>query len=1041
MKSILFNNEELKKFQKIYKGLETTDEFEIMFGGYKKNNNINLKEFTDLLKYLKNFSDENKLKIDHKETLDISYNYDNNNFHMYRITINKVDEINKLMKSLHNKPNHIIFSILISMLLNDNNKNLGIINKKKNFENTYDLEEYDIRVRLSKEEKVSKKELQDLMELKNINKMSISFRRKSRVSLTIDSNNDVEFVIDLTKVKQGNDINKINNSPYIYEYELDFNKKKKLSDKKESEYLDKLNKYILFCKKILEQSNNIISLSEKKLVLSTYNKLLYGEEIVSNKSLYGNSVVSLEALHIVEYLPNNYSVTDKADGDRCLGIIMNRKLYLIFSNLEVKNSGVELSTDNFNNSIVDGEYIFNNKYNKFIFTLFDILYLSGENIRNEANLEIRYNKLNELVREGFKFNYKFEKYSDKFSLEKIEKYYKDDLKKYFNFLVDSLKKSITDTFICQKYFIFALGGLDCEIFKYSKIIWDVYSDNNVEVPYILDGLIYTPLKQIYTRLSKEQKFKNYKWKPPEKNSIDFYVKIEKDENGVPINVFDDSIEGNIEGKTYKILNLYVGKMINNIEIPTLFKKDENLHIAKIGNTDGIIRDIEGDIIQDNTVIECYYSNDNTLEQEFRWIPIRTRYDKTESVLKYKKKYGNNVDIASAVWNSIKQNITISDLSKLGDDSMYENELSEVKKKIDAVVIAKEQQKNKFYQKITNLGESLRDFHNYIKSNMIFTYCSEKENVKNERKKLSVLDYGCGRGGDLLKMFHARIGSYVGIDIGYNDIFSSIDGALSRYNNFKRKNKTFPKMEFILADGSLELNYESQIKSLGKMSDKNKSDMGRIFGNDSKNISKTKFDVFNCQLMIHYLFKSDDTWNNFCNNVNNYLNDGGYLLITTFDGDLINKEFKKSNGVIESYYEEEGINKLFFRYRATYDYKKDKIYGTGLSYEANVAMFQEEGSYYTEYLVCDKYIRDTLKDRCNLSLVESESFYNIYLNKESFFKDVAKKEENKKSGEYFARISNFYDLEDSINKAGLEFSKLHRYYIFKKDDKSSNVIDI
>lgn len=249
------------------------------------------------------------------------------------------------------------------------------------------------------------------------------------------------------------------------------------------------------------------------------------------------------------------------------------------------------------------------------------------------------------------------------------------------------------------------------------------------------------------------------------------------------------------------------------------------------------------------------------------------------------------------------------------------------------------------------------------------------------------------------------------------------------------------MEFILADGSLELNYESQIKSLGKMSDKNKSDMVRIFGNDRKNISKTKFDVFNCQLMIHYLFKNEDTWNNFCSNVNNFLNDGGYLLITTFDGDLINKEFKKNNGIIESYYEEEGKNKLFFRYRATYDYKKDKINSTGLSYEANVAMFQEEGSYYTEYLVCDKYIRDTLKDRCNLSLVESESFYNIYINKESFFKEVAKKEENKKSREYFTRISNFYDLDDSINKAGLEFSKLHRYYIFKKDGKSSNVIDI
>jgi SAM-dependent methyltransferase len=1042
MSTILFNNDELKKFNKIYKNLEANDEFEIMFGGYKKNNYINLKQFTDLLKYFKDFSEENKLKINHNETLDISYNYDNNNFHTYRITIKSIEEINKLMKTLHNKPNQVIFSILISMILNDNNENLSIINKKKNFENTYDLDEFDIRVRLSKEESVKKKELEDLLDLKNINKMSIMFRKKSRISLIIDSNSDVDFVLDLTKVKSGNDINKINNLSYLFEYELDFNKKKKLSANKEKEYLEKLNRYIIFCKKILEQSNHIISSSEKKLVMSTYNKLLYGEEDVSNKSLYGPNVVSLEALHIVEFLPNRYSITDKADGDRCLGIILNRNLYLIFSNLEIKNSGVKLDTDKYNKSILDGEYIFNKKYNKFIFALFDVLYISGENIQNEVSLESRYQKLNELVIDGFKFKYKFEKYSDNFNLEKIVKYYKDDLKKYLKFLMDELKKNKTDTFVCQKYFIFSLGGLDCEIFRYSNLMWDMYTSKNVDVPYILDGLIYTPLKQIYTNKSKEQQFKNYKWKPPNKNSIDFYVKIEKDENGNPIDVFDDSKEGNIEGNTYKILNLYVGKMINNIEIPTLFRKDENLHIAKISNIGSIIRDTEGDIIQDNTVIECYYNNDNSIDQEFRWVPIRTRFDKTESVLKYKRKYGNNADIANAVWNSIKQNITIGDLSKLGEESLYDKELSEIKKKIDAVVIAKEQQKNKFYQKITDLGKPLRDFHNYIKSNLIFTYCSEKENIKNEKRKLTVLDYGCGRGGDISKMFHARIDNYVGIDIGYNEIFSSIDGAISRYDNFRRKNKTFPKMEFLLADASSELNYESQIRALGKMSDKNKSDLVRIFGEDKNKISKRRFDVFNCQLMIHYLFKNDDTWNNFCNNVNNYLNDGGYLLITTFDGDLIHKEFQKNNGVLESYYLEDGKYKLFFKYRATYDYNKsNKIYGTKLSYESNVGMLQEEDSYYTEYLVSDKYIKDTLKERCNLSLIESESFYNIYLNKESFFKDVAMKEENKQSREFFSRISKFYDLKDSVNEAGLKFSKLHKYYVFKKDKTSNNMIDI
>ena len=63
-----------------YKNLSDDDEFEIMFGGYTKTNSINMKQFLDILKYLKLFADENKFKILHTETLDISYNYDSKNF-------------------------------------------------------------------------------------------------------------------------------------------------------------------------------------------------------------------------------------------------------------------------------------------------------------------------------------------------------------------------------------------------------------------------------------------------------------------------------------------------------------------------------------------------------------------------------------------------------------------------------------------------------------------------------------------------------------------------------------------------------------------------------------------------------------------------------------------------------------------------------------------------------------------------------------------------------------------------------------------------
>ena len=336
----------------------------------------------------------------------------------------------------------------------------------------------------------------------------------------------------------------------------------------------------------------------------------------------------------------------------------------------------------------------------------------------------------------------------------------------------------------------------------------------------------------------------------------------------------------------------------------MFRKYDNLHIAKISDSSGVVRDMEGDLLQDNTVVEFYYNNNNDLSPEFRWVPLRTRYDKTESVLKFKKKYGNNSVIADAVWNSIQQNVTIHDLSKLGDEKIYDQELADIKNRIDASVVAIEKQKDAYYQTTSNLGTPMRNFHNYIKSNMIFTYCSPK--VMNDKiKKLSVLDLGCGRGGDILKFFHSRVGSYIGLDPDASGINSSTDGAISRYNAFKRKMPSFPKMEFLIADAGTELNYQSQSKAIGKMSSANQTLIESIFGSDINKLNDRKFDIFNCQLMIHFLLKDDITWNNFCQNINNFLANDGYLIITAFDGEKVHKKFQELDGNIQSSYSVDG----------------------------------------------------------------------------------------------------------------------------------------
>jgi hypothetical protein len=101
------------------------------------------------------------------------------------------------------------------------------------------------------------------------------------------------------------------------------------------------------------------------------------------------------------------------------------------------------------------------------------------------------------------------------------------------------------------------------------------------------------------------------------------------------------------------------------EEPVLFREEEGGSQAYLFLHDGEVRDQEGKILSDKTVVEFYYNDNAEVDPKFRWIPMRTRYDKTESVMKYRKNYGNYFTVANRVWRSIVNPILISDLADLG----------------------------------------------------------------------------------------------------------------------------------------------------------------------------------------------------------------------------------------------------------------------------------------------------------------------------------------------------------------------------------------
>jgi SAM-dependent methyltransferase len=1069
------------KIKNICKDNKLNDELEVGFGSTKKP--ISLKKFHNLLKYIKNRSIRDKLKKEVQTTLDISYIYEQSSFSSYRITITGIKNINNFIQIHSLQKNHTIFSKQIHMFISqDNNTNdkILLINKIKKPGKYVALDEYEMRIKMSEENSdIEQSVLKNLLELNDLERFNISFRYKQRVSLIIEDNKDYIIRIDLTDVKSSNNVNNLIESLSQYELEIDITFKKSLNISKLDNICNKLAQSMLNLEQFMQESFDIISKSETTNIIKALNKLAYEDENESYKDLPAMQSASIEIQHILDNIPGNYTVTDKADGERYFLMIYSDKpdekldknfttnIFLISSNLDVKKIKSNIKTEQqYNLTVLDGEYLYIPKYGKFLFLTFDILFFQGKDVRNEDSLKNRLLLSAKVLKDVFDVEMIIGSYTKEYNIDNIYNFHKDNIKNHLKQLNKHLKDSNDNQVINSKYFIFPMTvGTQYEIYTLSTLMYNSYVTNSeFKCPYILDGLIYTPLIQKYTRNQRDIKFKTLKWKPEKSNSIDFYVQFERNNDTKKIiTVFDrtnsnvlenfldtklkdeknsdidytDISEYNVKNSVYQILNLFVGKMKNNQETPIPFQKDNDLNQAFIYLIDGYPRDIEGNIILDSTVVEFSYNDSIDIPEKFRWVPLRTRFDKTESVMRYKRKYGNNSEIANRIWNSIQNPILLKDIQLLGDEKTNSNHIKLLKTKISSETITMIRRDDKYYQLVTNLGKSLRNFHNWIKSNMIYTYCSKKVLLNSSKIGMDVLDLGVGRGGDLMKLYHAKVKSAIGIDVNESGIFSGSDGTISRYNVMKKKMPGFPRMSFMVADAGQKLDYTSQA-ILGKMNDQNIKLLKQVFGEDEKSKNYYTFDVINAQFMIHYLLQNNNTWNNFCSNINKYLRSDGYLLISTLDGSLVNSSFN-DKGTISCDYIDEGQSRKLFEIIRKYDNKidlsrlKTSEENLGLAIDVHIPIFMDEGVYQTEYLVNPSFLIKELKTKCNMRLVESESFQNIYYVYEDFFKNTAQYESKSETRKFFNDVKQFYNLNDDITNKWFQYSKLNRYYIFQKKE--------
>jgi len=1025
---------QLENITKLIKSYNKNDEFEISLFSNKETsmNLLTLERFNNLNSILSIITSKNddKYKKATIHQLDINMNIKNldskDNFTVYRITIDNLDKINEYMNMLHMRRNHLVFSILLGFYNNktEDSKHINIMKKTKNYKDYVTLEDTYMRIKLDKEEKISLDENKKLMKINksyDMNGYDIIYRFKERTSYYIVKDKNI-YRIDLTMVKTSNKINMIENSIYNYEIEIEC----EINDK--STVLNESFNICEFIIKSIQGSNYIVTKSINNDVINKYNAIL---NITSHRSnLYARQPISLEVSHVVDYLPNRYAVTDKADGDRYFMIVIEGRCYLISTNLVVKDTGITVNKK-YNNTILDGEYIFISKHNKYLFMIFDCIRIGDINISMESSFMKRLNSVDEILEEINKTEYKRKEIKDYIDLNKVVETHKQNIINLYDDIDKELKSKSIKIIFRKKYFMDCNGVKDNEIFKYSSIMWNVYTnETKLKCPYFLDGLIYHPLDQKYVVDINKSKFFEYKWKPANHNSIDFYIEFEKDKTtGKILTVFDNSIKDKLKNKSYVICNLYVGDVNQNSENPVLFGVKENLSQAYIYVDDNdLVRSLDDKQITDKTVVEFYYNLEDDLQKEFRWIPMKTRYDKTESVQKFKRKYGNNERIAYKIWNSIINPVKMSDFTTLSDDKLYDNYINELKKRIDFNLIKLERKDNIYFQKKTTLVKDLGKFHNWIKSYIIYTYV----NFKYDDIQKKVLDVACGKGQDIQKFYYTEVKLYVGFDPDFTALNDSADGAISRYNGLKKTHERFPPCYFINADATNILQYDEQIKKLGRMTQENKKLFERFFTWDN---NRTLFDTLNCQFAIHYFLSDENSWNNFTENINMYLREGGYFMFTTFDGELVKDKLKDKNN-FDEYYDNNGDKTLLFDIIKKYDDSNKSKLGNAI--DVHMAWLFEEGVYRTEYLVYKDFIIKSLKERCNLELVETCLFKDMFNNARDFLKLSSEIEEDIRRRKFFKDVYAYYNPSD-INKKCYEYSFLNRFYIFRKLE--TNLLDV
>jgi hypothetical protein len=306
---------------------------------------------------------------------------------------------------------------------------------------------------------------------------------------------------------------------------------------------------------------------------------------------------------------------------------------------------------------------------------------------------------------------------------------------------------------------------------------------------------------------------------------------------------------------------------------------------------------------------------------------------------------------------------------------------------------------------TNILKNMRSFHNSIKTRL----------VGIARKGQTLIDFACGKGGDLPKWQRAGLSFVFGIDISEDNLKNRLDGSCARYLDMKKKMREIPGALFVLGNSG------KNIKSTdAMMNDKSKIITNAVFGKiPNKNLDKTVeqyygigksgFNISSCQFAVHYMFKDETTLFDFLQNVSECTQLNGYFIGTCYDGETIFNKLKrtKKGDAIVINHNDTKIWSITKKYDEEH-FRPDKT-GIGLK----ISVFQESiNNEIDEYLVNFTYL-NYLLGHYGFSLITQHEATNFgFPSPSNMFRLL-------------------YDQQDNLSENAKEISFLNRYFIFKK----------